>query len=1173
LIFGAVGASTATAQQATTPQPAPTPRTQTVPTTTATPAPAPQQQSRAETDQTTALTQAGEQEPDRVTVTGSLIATSPEDAPKPVEVYTARDLQEQGSPTVSEFIRSLTVSYGDDLGFGQSSPDVPSGAGFGNANLRGIGANGTLVLMNGRTLNPWNGAFGADTNVVPTEALEAVEILKDGAAATYGAGAVGGVINFRTRRDIDSPQISVEKSFYDGSDGAYKVDFLTGWAGDSSNILLSLSHSYEAPLLQSDRDFSNQPFAIDPAMWTLTGSNPGQFQPSNSNFYTNTGAIAVTYPGIQDMRSAADCTALGGVIANTIQGNSAALATPFVPNTSCAFSQAPFQSLVNESYQTRGYLEFNGAITDHMEFNFDITYSTSKTVIQTVPSGPASATAIDRATDAAARRGFTSNSCFACNYVVPVQIQNYSTAGAALGTYVRNPFIDDFMTRTGTTNVTLPDLGALYMGAHWRPYLWGGNPLTGNLREAYYDREGIIVNVGIKGEFDGDNLAGMLLGGVHYELSGQWNEYTNSVEEPDIIASRLQNALLGYGGPSCNAVDRVPTDYTSVASFNRTVGIQSSTPAGTGGCQWFNPFASSFPTSVANGAANPQFNAGAPALAPGATARPTGYQNSAELADWLYGRRIGEYENQAGTFNGLLSGQIPETFFALPGGEISWAVGSQMRVVEGEASTRDANATEQELNLQRCVWPDRSVVNSPAQPDQTVGMPGCTTQTSAFYAGARVTVSGQVPFFYYDTQSTAVFAQIDLPILDNLNVSYNLRHEDYNNGKLEGDIYSIAGKWDITDNLYVRASTGTNYRADGALNLRPGQTSFAQSSQTRFGASYIVNAATIVAPDIGAEDDKTTNIGVGWQSELGEGRIRASIDFFEILIDGQLATTSATTILTNVFGANSTTVATADSQTNRNNPLIPDGQPGAPAGTIGAAGSTNQYADCQASLISFLQFNQACVTGVTTALNLTEIDLFQVNGPGFITNGYDFKLDIAYPLFDGTIAVSLAATNNQVYKARGYSVNGILFDSGGQRLGRANYTSTGNESRRWRANGTIRWANEEHNISLRANYSSGVYNEAYPLGLIGPAIVSDIAATTTVNEAVYSTYGFLPKSYLDFDFNYIWQVPFIDNFELRATILNIFDKDPSAAQGRSGYYTATGNPRGRQFEIAFTKKF
>src|SRR5690606_34636271 len=137
------------------------------------------------------------------------------------------------------------------------------------------------------------------------------------------------------------------------------------------------------------------------------------------------------------------------------------------------------------------------------------------------------------------------------------------------------------------------------------------------------------------------------------------------------------------------------------------------------------------------------------------------------------------------------------------------------------------------------------------------------------------------------------------------------------------------------------------------------------------------------------------------------------------------------------------------------------------------------FADCNASLISFVTFTSPCVQGVTTGADLDEVRRYQVNGPGFITNGIDYSIDVAYPLFDGTFGVQLTATQNLVYKARGYSVNTILFDGGGNRLGRANYTSTGNESRRWRANGVVRWANDVHNVNVRANYSSGTYNEAY----------------------------------------------------------------------------------------------
>lgn len=1084
---------------------------------------------------------------EKVVVTGSLIATTPEDAPRPVEVFSSEDLQQQGSPTVTEFIRSMTMTTGDDLGFGQASPDVPQGTGFGNANLRGLGSNGTLVLMNGKNLAPWNGAFGADVNTVPMAALQSVEVLKDGASATYGAGAVGGVINFRTRRDIDAPQISVQKQFYDGSDGYYKVDFMTGWVGDASNLLLSLSYQHEDPMLQTARDFSSQPFAINPAAYTLTGANPGTFQATNSNFYT---APAITfplhptaaYPGINDYRTAADCTAIGGEITSAIQGNAVAAGST-IPSTVCAFRQAPFQNLVNEHDQYQGYIEFNGDISETMEFHFDVNYSKSKTLQGQVPSGPAAGAAIDRTFNAL---------CGGCNYVIPVQIQTVNNAGVGTGTFVQNPFIADFRARTGTTAAVLPDTGALYAGLNWRPFLFGGYPLEENgLKVDTFERESFIANAGIKGEFTNTNAFTALLAGMNYDLSAQYNQYLNTYSEPDVYGSRLQNALLGYGGPGCNAVDRVATDYSSAAAYNRTVGIQSNTAPGTGGCQWFNPFASAFASSIANGAANPQFNAGTIA------GRPTGYANPKDMMDWMIGDKLAEYRLEAITVNGIVSGQVPDTLFELPGGEIGWAVGTQWRQTEGRATVVDGNEVEETMGTQPCIWPDRAVVNLPAQVEPGVGVRGCPTQTGAFFDSGRVNIVSGTPPFAHDTQVVSLFGELQLPVLDNLNFTVSGRHEEYNGGKLIGDIYSVAGKWDVTDNIYVRSSYGTNYRADGALDLDPGAFEVATTAYTRFGTGFQAARYTTVADDVGPEDDKTFNFGVGWESDIGEGRIRTSVDFFEIDIQGQIATTSDTTILNSIFGLN-----TAAGQTNR-------GVAGLPS--TGQQNTTTQFADCTSSLISFIALNTACVQGVTTAANLTEVYRFQLNGPGFITNGVDYSIDFSYPLFDGTFSTQLTATQNLVYKAGGYFIDGVLFDPGGNRLGRANYTSTGNEFRRWRANGQIRWANDVHNVSLRANYSSGVYNEAWEVGGLTPIVLNN--AATPANETLNSSYGIQPKEYLDFDLNYIFTAPFWEELELRATILNIFDKDPSQAQSRSGYYNATGNPRGRIIEVGFTKKF
>src|SRR6185295_6550325 len=123
-----------------------------------------------------------------------------------------------------------------------------------------------------------------------------------------------------------------------------------------------------------------------------------------------------------------------------------------------------------------------------------------------------------------------------------------TTAGAATGGFVRNPFIDDFMTRTGTTAATLPNNGALYMGNNWRPFTFGGNPMWDDgRRRNQFERDSFAINAGIKGKFTEDTWIGPLLNGINYDFSGQYNQYMNTYHQGDLFASRLQDAMMGYG--------------------------------------------------------------------------------------------------------------------------------------------------------------------------------------------------------------------------------------------------------------------------------------------------------------------------------------------------------------------------------------------------------------------------------------------------------------------------------------------------------------------------------------------------------------------------------------------------------------------------------------------------
>ena len=125
----------------------------------------------------------------------------------PVDVIGRQDLQKQGSPTTVNLVKNITAAQSS---IGESNRFLGTAAGAATVNLRGFGSARTLVLFNGQRMAPSPAAVAiesVDINFIPNVAIGRIEILKDGAAATYGSDAVGGVVNFITRRDLDGFEV------------------------------------------------------------------------------------------------------------------------------------------------------------------------------------------------------------------------------------------------------------------------------------------------------------------------------------------------------------------------------------------------------------------------------------------------------------------------------------------------------------------------------------------------------------------------------------------------------------------------------------------------------------------------------------------------------------------------------------------------------------------------------------------------------------------------------------------------------------------------------------------------------------------------------------------------------------------------------------------------------
>jgi iron complex outermembrane recepter protein len=150
----------------------------------------------------------------RVEVTGSAIKRVDVETALPVTVLKVEELRQQGYTTVEDIMNTISGNQ-TSLSTSGAIGGITGGASF--ANLRGLGANKTLVLLNGRRIA--NQAIGGagdssapDLNTIPLAAIERIEVLRDGASSLYGTDAIGGVINFITKNDYKGVEFSAQYS-------------------------------------------------------------------------------------------------------------------------------------------------------------------------------------------------------------------------------------------------------------------------------------------------------------------------------------------------------------------------------------------------------------------------------------------------------------------------------------------------------------------------------------------------------------------------------------------------------------------------------------------------------------------------------------------------------------------------------------------------------------------------------------------------------------------------------------------------------------------------------------------------------------------------------------------------------------------------------------------------
>ncbi|MGS1016552.1 TonB-dependent receptor domain-containing protein [Allosphingosinicella humi] len=193
-----------------------------------------------------------------IVVTGSRLVRTDLEAPSPLTVVGENDIKLSGSVTLEN-----TINKFPQLASGNTS-NVNNGGGSGvlTANLRGLGATRTLVLVNGRRFIPANSDGQVDLSSIPDALIKRVEIITGGASAVYGSDAIAGAINFLLKNDFNGVDASYRYGQTFEDDGAsHKIDLTVGTNLDDGrgNVTVSTSYTKRDPIFQSARAFSRVP--------------------------------------------------------------------------------------------------------------------------------------------------------------------------------------------------------------------------------------------------------------------------------------------------------------------------------------------------------------------------------------------------------------------------------------------------------------------------------------------------------------------------------------------------------------------------------------------------------------------------------------------------------------------------------------------------------------------------------------------------------------------------------------------------------------------------------------------------------------------------------------------------------------------------------------------------
>ena len=568
---------------------------------------------------------------EEIIVTGSYIKGTREDAPLPVTTLDRDELALEGAPTTIDLVKSLSFSQGAD----GETDQFQAGAGADRAtiNIRGLGPSRSLVLLNKRRTTWSPHAIDAqaqllvDVNMLPSIALRRIEVLRDGAAATYGSDAIAGVMNFITRGDFQGFELTANHKIIADSDGDTEYGAIWGGSMLAGRVQLMTAASYieRGELNIAARDWALRGYAESPAGgWSSVG-RPSVFVPLNRWGALPVGGFTgLLLAGIVDP----NCEDLGGARTTTLPQNPA--------GGFCRFQYTAFDNLIEDARRWQWFTEATARVNDATSLRLELLVTDSNVPHWgTSPSYPP-----NRLVDA--NRTVRANN--------PGLVDMASKYPDIYGDYAS---CDADYCRWAGDGGAQDEAG---VPAPWQEVGW------------YYGR-----NYGQDGPRRSHHRNSKLTR-VAAALDGTWADrswqasmtYSRSERESgggDTMVYRDARARQGLGGFECE--QQVPNEYDENGNLSFSLATVRQW-AGQGPCRYWIPFSNSMPGSHpfvrAGEASNPDFN---PAL------------NNRDLVDYMITSGVAEGETSLLVLEGFVTGEL--NFLRTPAGAIEYATGVQYR--------------------------------------------------------------------------------------------------------------------------------------------------------------------------------------------------------------------------------------------------------------------------------------------------------------------------------------------------------------------------------------------------------------------------------------------------------------------------------------------------------------